>query len=222
MQLLAECGTIDLFSDQPPFAPALATDWLFGPARGKMFGILECLRPGGTTTFLYAFSGQYKGCWLVRGWVPPLFDVDAFLALSGAVEPRIKALSRQIDRDGGGEKWLALRKERLHLSRQLMEDLHSLYHLTNFRGKTATLRDVFLGETGIPTGTGDCCAPKLLNFAARHRLRPIGLSEFYWGRENPSGTRQHASLSGSCKEKCMPILGFMLCGLDELEDGCQS
>jgi hypothetical protein len=218
MDLFARRGTIDLFSGRIP-EPALATDWLFGPARGKMFGMLECVRTDGTTTFLRAFSGQYNGFWLACGWVPPLFDVDTFQAVCEAMEPRIKVLGREIDGEKEfGEKWLSLRKERRHLSRRLMAELHGLYRLSNFRGETATLSDVFLGKSGIPTGTGDCCAPKLLNFAARHQLRPVGLTEFYWGRENQSGTRQHGCYSSSCLEKCHPILGFMLCGLDEDEE----
>jgi hypothetical protein len=215
MDLLARENTIDLFSGRMP-EPDLATDWLFGSARGKMFGILECIRPDGTTTFLRAFSGQYNGCWFACGWVPPLFDVDIFQAVSEAVEPRIKALGREIDGEKKfGEKWLALRKKRRHLSRQLTKELQGLYRLSNFRGETANLSEVFLGKTGIPTGTGDCCAPKLLNFAALHQLRPVGLTEFYWGRENHSGTRRNGSYSGSCLEKCQPLLGYMLCGLEE-------
>jgi hypothetical protein len=218
MKFFAEHGTIDLFSGQTPSAPALSTDWLFGPARGKMFGVMECIQLDGTTTLLHAFSGQYNGCWLAGGWVPPLFDVGAFLALSEAIEPQIKALGKEIDRHNEhGTKWLALRKERRNLSRQLMKDFRDLYRFTNFRGEMAGLSDVFVGKTGIPTGTGDCCAPKLLNYAARLQLRPVGLAEFYWGKENLSGTRQHASFSGSCMEKCMPILGFMLCGLDDID-----
>ncbi len=215
MELLAERATIDLFADRPVGLPALATDWLFGPARGKMFGLLECLLPDGTPTYLRAFSGQYNGHWQVDGWVPPLFEVEEFQAINGPGEQRIKDLGREITGSiGHAERWLALRQERRRLSRQLMRDLHGLYRLTNFRGETAGLADVFAGDTGIPTGTGDCCAPKLLNYAANHQLRPVGLTEFYWGRENRSGTRQHGFHSGSCVEKCLPILGFMLCGLD--------
>ncbi len=213
---LEKYRSIAIFSDQSPGATHLATDWLFGPARGKMFGILECEQADGATTRIYAFSGQYNGSWMVEGWAPPLFDVKAFLALSETVEPQIKALSAEInnlkEHDG---KWLNLRKNRHLLSQKLTSDLEDLYRLTNFRGETAGLREVFVGSGGIPTGTGDCCAPKLLNYAARHQLRPIGLSEFFWGQENGSGSRQHGLFSGSCREKCMPILGFMLCGLDE-------
>jgi hypothetical protein len=210
-------GTIDLFAGRSPALPSLATDWLLGPARGKMFGILECVGPDGATTVLRAFSGQYNGLWLVDGWVPPLFPVDEFMAISAVVEPRIKALSLEIGCCGTrDDTWLQLRKERRRQSQELMKELHGLYRLTNFRGETAGLGEVFCGgKTGIPTGTGDCCAPKLLNYAARHQLRPVGLAEFYWGRENPSGTRQHGTFSGSCREKCRPILGFMLCGLEE-------
>lgn len=215
MELLADCGTIDLFSGTSHNAPALSTDWLYGPARGKMFGVLECVDSDGKTTILRAFSGQYNGCWLAGGWAPPLFDADEFLALSKVEEPRIKALSRKIDAcKDHDKKWLALRKERHLLSRQLMAAYHALYQFTNFRGQTANIDEVFLGKTGIPSGTGDCCAPKLLNLAVRQHLRPVGLTEFYWGRENHSGERQHGSLSGSCATKCRPILGFMLCGLD--------
>jgi hypothetical protein len=216
MQFLADHATIDLFAGRPVHQlPALTTDWLFGPARGKMFGMLECLRPDGTPILLRAFSGQYNGHWLVDGWAPPLFELEDFQAINGPGEQRIKELGREIAGcDNQPEKRQALRQERRRLSRQLMRDLHGLYRLTNFRGETAGLADVFLGTTGIPTGTGDCCAPKLLNFAANHQLRPIGLTEFYWGRENLSGTRRHGAGSGPCVEKCLPILGFMLCGLD--------
>ena len=217
MDLLTEHKTIDLFPIRSTSTRAtLATDWLFGPARGKMFGVLECLQLDGTTTILRAFSGQYNGHWLVDGWVPPLFDVDIFTALNNTKEPRIKGLGKEIDGcpDHGAE-WLNLRRERHRLSRQLMQDLHSLYQLNNFRGETACLGAAFLGKTGIPSGTGDCCAPKLLNFAAFHKLYPVGLSEFYWGSTNSSGTRQHGAFSAACREKCTPILGYMLCGLDE-------
>jgi hypothetical protein len=63
-------GTIDLFPGSSTPDPALATDYLFGPARGKMFGILEGHDQEGQQRFLYAFSGQYNGRWLVDGWVP--------------------------------------------------------------------------------------------------------------------------------------------------------
>lgn len=208
-------GTIDLFSIPPGTISTLGTAPLFGPARGKMFGVMECLKPDGTIVILYAFSGQYSGLWLADGWVPPLFEIDDFLALTVEKEKQIKQLGREIDKcSPHSREWLAQRKKRRLLSRQLMRDIHSLYRLANFKGETATLEEAFVGKSGIPTGTGDCCAPKLLNFAAKNNMYPLGISEFFWGRENKSGGHRHGSFTSSCVEKCQPILGFMLCGLE--------
>lgn len=95
-----------------------------------------------------------------------------------------------------------------------MQDIHSLYRLHNFRGEQCSLFDLFGDTNGIPTGTGDCCAPKLLNLAARNGLQPLGLAEFYWGKTNKSASRQEGYFYPACQDKCGPILGFLLCGLE--------
>jgi hypothetical protein len=216
MQRLDLLETIDLFSTEPGPITALGTAPLFGPARGKMFGVMECLTPDGTTVILHAFSGQFNGVWLVDGWVPPLFEINDFLTLTVGRERQIKELGRTIEQClPHSSDWLMQRKKRRLLSRKLMSDIHSLYRLVSFRGVTAGLEEAFTGSNGIPTGTGDCCAPKLLQFAAKNNLRPLGISEFFWGRENRSGEHCHGSFAASCVEKCRPILGFLLCGLDE-------
>jgi len=216
MHRLEQLGTIDLGSTQSPPLVSLDTAFLFGQARGKMFGVMECQKDDGTTVILQAFSGQYNGLWQVEGWAPPLFDIEDFLTMTVEKEKQIKQLGREIDLcTPHSADWLAKRKTRRGLSQKLMRDIHSLYSLTNFRGVTATLQEAFIGSNGIPTGTGDCCAPKLINFAARNNLRPLGISEFFWGKENRSGGHRHGSFAPSCTEKCQPILGFMLCGLED-------
>ncbi|MGE4488643.1 MAG: RluA family pseudouridine synthase [Kiritimatiellales bacterium] len=190
--------------------PAFSTDVLFSKSRGHMFGVLECKDPDGNTVVLKAFSGQYNGRWLVDGWVPPIINVNDFDRLVDPADREIKQLDRQIAETKDRE----LIRKRKRLSQELMKQLHAGYSLTNFRGETRALTDIF-PTLGIPTGTGDCCAPKLLNHAAKNGLHPIGLSEFYWGRENRSGTRQHKQFYPACAEKCQPILGFMLCGAEE-------
>jgi hypothetical protein len=195
----------------------LSTDPLFGPSRGKMFGVMECRAADGSTLFFKAFSGQFNGLWLVEGWAPPLFDVDEWTRVNAGPELAIKTLGAEIKAcHDDHERGKRLQQERKKLSRKLMKDLHALYRLTNFRGQTLSLTDLLSERTGIPTGTGDCCAPKLLNFAATNNLVPTGISEFYWGLENKSADRQHRHFYPPCAEKCRPILGFMLCGLDEL------
>jgi hypothetical protein len=194
----------------------LSTDHLFGPSRGKMFGVMECRAADGSSQCFKAFSGQFNGLWEVKGWVPPLFKVDEWTRINTGPELTIKALSREILACHDHKRKKQLQEERKRLSQNLMRDLHALYRLTNFRGHTLSLPEIFPEGTGIPTGTGDCCAPKLLNFAAIHNLVPIGISEFYWGMENKSSKRQHGYFYPPCAEKCKPILGFMLCGLNEL------
>ncbi len=194
----------------------LATDYLYGKALGKMFGVLICRTPEGKKMILKAFSGQYNGQWEVKGWVPPLFDVNKFKELNDPVEKQIKILGREAAAITTGEpsRKIILQK-RKQLSRQLMKDIHALYTLHNFREEQCSLFDLFPQGCGIPTGTGDCCAPKLLNFAAIHNLQPLGLAEFYWGKTNRSASRHEGEFYQACSEKCGPILGFLLCGLTE-------
>lgn len=216
MEVLAEKKRVDLLVSDREAESRFGTDYLFGEARGQMFGVMVCLDRHGARKVLRAFSCQYNGYWEVDGWVGPLFDVAQFMELTFDVERRIKALGAEIERrEAIGGKALTLRQERRQLSRQLMKDIHDLYRLTNFRGETRSLPAAFLGKGGIPTGAGDCCAPKLLNYAAQNNLTPLGVAEFYWGMENRSATRQHGHFYQACQEKCAPILGFLLCGLDK-------
>lgn len=214
--MLETTKRIDFLTPTDTAEPRFSTDYLFGAARGQMFGVLVCRRSDGAEVLLRAFSGQYDGVWEVPGWVGPLFDVAAMDRISVQVEKAIKALSAElVQLEAGSPARSALVRQRKAMSQQLMREMHGEYRLTNFRGETRPLTEVFAGVNGIPTGTGDCCAPKLLNHAARHGLTPVGLAEFYWGSENLSRTRQHGRFYPSCAGKCQPILGFLLCGREE-------
>ena len=214
MRKLEEAGRIDLDVPAHRADPRCSTSYLQGPARGKMMGVLVARARSGTQVVLKAFSGQYNGLWQVKGWAGPLFDQDEFHRLHDPEEKRIKELGCRMEQVSAAEqKQLGLcRRER---SRQLMQAIHGLYRVRNFRGREAGLGEIFAPGTGIPTGTGDCCAPRLLQQAVLHNLVPLGLAEFYWGRSNVSGTRVHGRFYGSCRAKCYPLLGFMLCGLEE-------
>ncbi len=214
---------INLDSDSTIPPQELQTDYLYGKARGKMFGVLVCRTRDGKEVVLKSFSGQYNGIWEIKGWVSPLFDVQKFYRLNNPQEKQIKALGREADNvsiSTGTRKNLL--QKRKNLSRQLMKNIHALYKLHNFRGKQCSLFDLFPEGKGIPTGTGDCCAPKLLNYAAIRGLQPLGLAEFYWGRTNKSATRHEGLFYPACQDKCGPILGFLLCGLETKEDRCKN
>ena len=193
--------------------PRFSTDYLFGIARGKMFGVLECEGSNGKIVVLRAFSCKYNGSWNVAGWCPPVLDYSESVP---DVDKELKDLGRKIDSlpvDSAERRELKLKRKKI--SQEQMRCIISLYSLTNFKGEVKSLSDAFYHNKGIPTGTADCCAPKLLDYAAKHNLKPLGLAEFYWGKENKSGTRKHGEFYPCCESKCQPILGFMLCGIDE-------
>lgn len=215
LRALTKAGRIDLHADESQADPRFSTAPLFGEARGHMFGVLVCRDRQGRTGVLKAFSGQFNGVWRVPGWVPPLVDVDALTSMSFGVERFIKHLGRKMDAlPQGSPERAVLADRRRAVSRALMRDIHALYRIPNFRRELQPLPRIVLGNGGIPSGTADCCAPKLLGYAARHSLTPLGVAEFYVGRDNRSGTRRHGGVYASCKDKCGRILGYMLCGLD--------
>ena len=215
LQRIEEEGYIDFVTCPECRDPDLKTEYLFGEARGKMFGVLECMTSEGTLTFLHGFSGQYNGRWLVNGWVDPLFDVDVWHTTSVEVEKEIKRLTGQINTGCADTIQITKIKEtRKKLSQKLMKDIHSLYRLTNFRGETKEFSQLF--PNNLPTGIGDCCAPKLLCHAAKNNLLPVSMAEFFVGKENRSGSKIHGQFYQACEEKCQPLLGFLLCGLDSV------
>lgn len=194
--------------------PRCSTDVLFGDAGGKMFGVLGGRNAQGDQVVLRAFSGQLNGLWQVEGWVEPIVDPAVLAELVHAPEQHIKRFGREMEQVTiGSSRYQQLKRERRACSRQLMRDIHGLYRLVNFRGEEAAMTDVFLGKGEPPSGTGDCCGPKLLHHAAINGIRPEAMAEFYWGRDNASGTRSHGRLYPACAAKCAPLLGFQLCGV---------
>lgn len=109
-----------------------------------------------------------------------------------------------------------LRDDRRRESEALQQWLFTQYKVCNARGETRTLLDLFAEETGQlpPAGAGDCCAPKLLQYAYKHGLQPLAIAEFWWGPPSNDYLRQPGHYYPACQSKCRPILPFMLQGLD--------
>jgi len=103
-----------------------------------------------------------------------------------------------------------LRQRRKALSRQLQAQMHAAYNLTNFSGQSLSLQQLMPGGS-MPTGTGDCCAPKLLHYAATQGLKPLAMAEFWWGAS--SVDKVQGEFYGACVERCQPLMGFLLSGL---------
>jgi tRNA pseudouridine32 synthase/23S rRNA pseudouridine746 synthase len=64
--------------------------------------------------------------------------------------------------------------------------------------------------TKPPSGAGECAGPRLLQYAFEQNLKPLALAEFWWWQSPKSDFWQHEQFYPACKEKCAPILDFML------------
>lgn len=212
-----------------------STDSLFSSGKGQMFGVCVCLDSSGQEVVLRAFSGQYNSSWCADGWVPPALDPEQFSAATAESDRRIHELTDEIAGTECARKRGELAAVRKKLSRKSMKEIFALYRIhcvqrvsapwkascakdadgvpPVFRKDEYTFEDIFGAEKMPPTGTGECCAPKLLNYAALHGLRPVSLAEFYYGPATPSGSRIHGQLYPPCDEKCAPLMPFLL-GLD--------
>jgi hypothetical protein len=217
MEQLRKHGRIDFETPAVEADPLLSTDRLYTEARGKMIGVLICEDAAGKEIVLRAFSSKYNGVRNVPGWAPPLMDEERFMAVMAAGNLGIHPLTDLIQSlEKGSDEWNRKVAERKLVSQSVLSELHDLYEVHNFCNEKRSLAASFhppnILQKGIPVGTGDCCAPKLLNLAAKKNLRPISIAEFFWGRETASGQRLEGEFYSSCEEKCQPLLGFMLCG----------
>ena len=204
-------------------------------AEGKMLGVLVCEDPGsGALTTLNAFSGLAGGCSVLPGFVPPIFDTTTVPSLrshqfkEGPVPPETASLRfgptadavpplmvprvAQVSGGTGPSRDAGDSKE-------LQEWLFRQYRVMNGMGEEMDVKEIFALRGLVPPGgTGECAAPKLLNYAFRNGLKPLCMGEFWYGASPGSGeVRQHGRFYPSCTGKCGPLLSWMLRGL-EVED----
>jgi tRNA pseudouridine32 synthase/23S rRNA pseudouridine746 synthase len=120
----------------------------------------------------------------------------------------------------------ALKQERKQRSDALQRWLFDHFLMLNDRGEQRSLTSIFashgssrftshgssqLATQGVPpSGSGECCAPKLLQYAYAHHLRPLSIAEFWQGRSPRMEVRHHNQYYTACRGKCKPILEWML------------
>ena len=105
-----------------------------------------------------------------------------------------------------------LQSERQLRSHALQQWLFDQINFLNAKGERKGVRDIF-GHVVPPSGAGDCCGPKLLQYAYKHNLRPLCMAEFWVGASPRDEIRTDGNFYPACRSKCLPILTFMMKGL---------
>ncbi len=131
---------------------------------------------------------------------------------------RLKKRWEDVVRDAEREKTsmesdiLALKHERKQRSDALQRWLFDHFEMLNGQGERRTLTEIFVHTPqGLPpAGSGECCAPKLLQYAYEHHLQPLAIAEFWQGRSPRMEIRHHGQYYPACRGKCKPILEWML------------
>ena len=178
---------------------------------GKMFGVLVVEYEGGQA-YLAAYSGLLAGRNDWDYFVPPVYDAQQ-------PDGHFKTTEREISLISHHSPLIAKK-----MSQDLQVWLFHQYQLLNARGEVKDLVDIWQSYYSRPKlrqkfplppgGTGDCCAPKLLQYAYQQGLKPVCMAEFWWGATTHTELRQHLHYYPACRGKCKPILTWMLQGLD--------
>ena len=87
-------------------------------------------------------------------------------------------------------------------------------HITSVNTAERTTKENLAASLLPPSGAGECCEPKLLQYAFLHGYKPISMAMFWWGPSPKTEIRQHGNYYPACNGKCKPILEWMLDGID--------
>ena len=124
---------------------------------------------------------------------------------------------------------LSLKQLRKTLSDALQQWLFSQFHMQNHEGESKDLLEIFrdaalrdypqatIATSRIaalkmvpPAGSGECCEPKLLQYAYQYGYKPLQMAMFWWGESPKEEIRHHLQFYPACNGKCKPILHWML------------
>lgn len=105
-----------------------------------------------------------------------------------------------------------LANRRKTMSEALQNWLFEHFVMVNYAGERRNLLDIFRDTVQQlpPAGTGECCEPKLLQYAYIHHLKPVQIAMFWWGKSPDNEIRHHLHYYPACSGKCKPVLTYML------------
>ncbi len=142
------------------------------------------------------------------------FEKAEYKRLEKQWQIRLALLKEELENFSGEIE--RLKTERKTKSAALQHKLFDRFQMLNSKGETRGLCEIFAQtvQKTPPAGAGECAAPKLLQYAFLHRLKPIAMAEFWWGVSPKTEIRHHGHFYPACKGKCEPILAHMLQGME--------
>ena len=145
---------------------------------GVMIGARVCVNEAGERLVLHTVSGISLVALrpLRKIIVPPIVAPEEIEKALAKNDKKIHELTDALRPRGVGESVEQnLKEERTKLTTESLLNVFNLYTFTRFDGKKITLNEIIQAHGGRlpPTGTGDCCAPKLFSyFLYRGRRKP--------------------------------------------------
>jgi len=204
--LLKRTGFIDFDGEKTiPYSS------LFESGQGRMLAVMTAIDESGSGVLLKAFSGTFGSVRNLTGWVAHPLAEDEYQQYLKLYDPQIKALDKKIETTDDLNEKISLIKERKALSQKALAHYNEIFRLATIDENSFSLHEIFDGP--VPTGSGECCAPKLFHYAFTHNLRPTSMAEFFVGSSLQGRTHEH--FYPPCTERCSPILKAQL-GLEIL------
>ena len=112
-----------------------------------------------------------------------------------------------------------LKQKRRTMSDRLQAWLFHHFVMLNKDGDSRSLTDIFRTSLSAspPAGAGECCEPRLLQYAFSHAMTPKCMAMFWIGASPEGEIRHEQTYYPACRSKCKPILEWML-GKDIVKD----
>ncbi len=191
---------------------------------GFMIGCMVCIDDHDKTIILKTISGianKLEKSSLVREsdnsiFVAPIVSNKEIHKAYEANDIEIHSLTDRIEKlqesfdESDKDEIKRLKKRRIALCTDSLKAIHKLYHFHCADKSIKTIHQICEERNRkalTQTGTGECCAPKLINYAFSHNMRPVSLAEVYYNLQTNSCDFQ---LYEPCNERCGVLLPSML------------
>lgn len=204
--------------------------------RGKMFGVLVVERADlavakknsvgdgadntdekGGFEYIAAFSAMLDGTYYHEGFVAPIYEVDMQTLVGTDAEDSRRKQQWLFEQ----YRFLNTKGEEKNLT-EIFRDVPVILSVEQYFGGVSKKERMGGAATEdvpkIPSGAGECCAPKLLQAAWQTGRKPVCMAEFWMGASPKDELRIEGCYYPACSGKCRPILRHMLSGMEVEEE----